>query len=165
MVKAHRLLNIDRSDFPKLAVLAPTFAVCAACTVVLASLSKALFLSANPISLLPWMFLGSAGITALNSLVYVSLMRRYALETRFPAMLLIAAASLVALRVAFPLGPRSVSVLILLWCPAVGHLVVLQTWNVATSTLPTSGSISNQWSPSTASTKPISVANSNLVRF
>ena len=118
-------------------MVASTFAVSAAAVVVLASLSKALFLSANPISTLPWMFLGSAGITAISSLIYVALMKRFSLEARFPALLGIVVATLVALRLAFPLQPKLVSVLILLWCPTAGHLVVVQSWNMASSLLPT----------------------------
>ncbi len=118
-------------------MVASTFAVSAAAVVVLASLSKALFLSANPISMLPWMFLGSAGITAISSLVYVALMKRFSLEARFPALLGVVVATLVALRLAFPLQPKLISVLILLWCPTAGHLVVVQSWNMASSLLPT----------------------------
>lgn len=136
MVKAHRLLNIDRGDYPRLGLLAPTFAVTAACTVILASLSKALFLSQNPISLLPWMFLGAAVITAAASLGYVALMRALPLAARFRLLLGLAVASLLALRAAFPIAPALCGVVILLWCPAIGHLLVVQTWNVASSLLP-----------------------------
>jgi AAA family ATP:ADP antiporter len=137
MLKAHRLLAVDRGDLPKLGVLAPTFAFTSACTVVIASLSKALFLAANPIALLPAMFLGSAAITAVGSLVYVALMRKFRLEVRFPALLGIGAASLLALRAAFPADPRLTGVLALLWGPAIAHLVVVQSWNVVSTLLPT----------------------------
>lgn len=136
MVKAHRLLNIDRGDYPRLGVLAPIFAMTAACTVILASLSKALFLSQNPISLLPWMFLGAAAITAGTSLGYVALMRALPLAARFQLLLGVAVVSLLALRAAFPFAPALSGVVILLWCPAVGHLCVVQTWNVASVLLP-----------------------------
>lgn len=137
MARAHRLLGIERGDLRSLAALAPTFGLVAACTVMLASLSKALFLATNPIALLPWMFLGAAAITALSSLGYVALMRAMRLEARFRLLLGVAMASLVALRLGFPLAPASMGVVILLWCPAVGHLLVVQVWNVATTQLPT----------------------------
>jgi ATP:ADP antiporter, AAA family len=137
MVKAHRLLSIERGDVPRLTVLAPSFAVTAACTVILASLSKALFLSTNPIRLLPWMFLGAAAITAASSLGYVALMGTMRLEARLRLLLVIAIASLLGLRLGFPLTPAVFGVVILLWCPTIGHLLVLQVWNVATSLLPT----------------------------
>ncbi len=136
-MKAHRLLNIDRGDYPRLLVLAPTFAVVAASTVILASLSKALFLSGNPISLLPWMFLGAAVITAATSLGYVTLMQWMPLAPRFRLLLGVAATSLFLLRLGFPIAPSLVGIVILLWCPAAGHLLVVQTWNVASSLLPT----------------------------
>ena len=44
--------------------------------------------------------------------------------------------SLLALRLAFPWEPKLLSVVILLWCPAIGHLVVVQSWNGASSLLP-----------------------------
>jgi len=137
MVKAHRLLSIERGDYPRLRLLAPVFGVMAACTVVLASLSKALFLSQNPISLLPWMFLGSALLTAASSLGYVGLMRAMGIASRFRLLLLVAVLSLVGVRFAFPLAPSSMGIVILLWCPTIGHLLVVQTWNVASSLLPT----------------------------
>ena len=136
-MKAHRLLNIDRGDYPKLGVLAPSFTITAACTVILASLSKALFLASNPIRLLPWMFLGAAAITVLTSLGYVALMRAMSIGARFTLLVVIAIGSLVALRVAYPTRPALVGVIILLWCPAIGHLLVVQIWNVASSLLPT----------------------------
>jgi HEAT repeat protein len=137
LLKAHRLLNIDRGDFPKLGQLAPIFAATSAATVVLATLAKALFLSANPIVLLPWMFLGSSAITAGLSLGYVAAMRRLGLSLRFFALLLVAAGSFVALRAAFPLSPARFGMVILLWCPAAGHLLLMQTWNLASTLLPT----------------------------
>ena len=137
MVKAHRILSIDRGDVPRLIALAPAFVVVSACTVILASLSKALFLSANPISLLPWMFLGAAVITALTSLGYVALMRAMRLAGRFRLLLWTAVLSLLALRGGFPVAPALFGIAILLWCPAIGHLLVVQIWNVASSLLPT----------------------------
>ncbi len=137
MVQAHRLLNVDRGDIPKLRILAPTFGICAASTVVLASLSKALFLAQNPISLLPWMFLGAAGMTAVSSLIYVAIIGRVALSRRFPALLALAVVSLFGLRLAFSLAPTPLSIVILLWCPTIGHLVIVQVWNAASTLLPT----------------------------
>jgi HEAT repeat protein len=137
MVKAHRLLSVDRADLPKLAVLAPSFAVSSACSVVLASLSKALFLSQNPIALLPWMFLGSALLTALCSLAYVATMRRFGLTGQLSALLLTGVVSLIGMRVGFPARPSLMGILILLWCPALGQLLLVQVWNLAATTLPT----------------------------
>jgi CRP/FNR family cyclic AMP-dependent transcriptional regulator len=136
-VKAHRLLSIDRADYPTVAILAPVFALSSACTVILASLGKALFLSANPISLLPWMFLGSSLLTAGTSLGYVALMRTMTLGARFLLLLTVAATSFLVLRVVYPLQPAALGVAILLWCPAAGHLLLVQTWNLASTLLPT----------------------------
>ena len=137
MVKAHRLLSIDRADFPRLAALAPTFAITAATTVILASMSKALFLSTQPISMLPWMFLGSAALTALSSLGYVALISRVTLRTRYPALLAFVSASLAAIRLLLPSFPDAMAMVVLLWCPVVGQLIMVQAWNTASSLLPT----------------------------
>ncbi|MBW2456736.1 MAG: cyclic nucleotide-binding domain-containing protein [Deltaproteobacteria bacterium] len=136
-MKARRLLNIDEADIPPLLLMAPVFAVTAAAIVALATLSKALFLSANPIALLPWVFLGAAALTVVGSLGYVAVLRRFRLATRFVALLAVAMATLVGLRLAFGVHPRIVSILVALWCPAVANLIALQSWNLATSLLPT----------------------------
>jgi hypothetical protein len=104
---------------------------------VLASAGKALFLSNNDIDLLPWMFMGSALFTVFVSITYVFAMDRFPVEFRFPVLLGFAGLSFVGLHLAFPSDPKLVSILIFLWCPAIGYLISVQAWNMTTATLPT----------------------------
>lgn len=131
------LLAIEASDRPVLGLLGPTFAVTAAASVVIASVAKSLFLFANPLEALPWVYIGSSLFTAIASLGYVTAMRRFGVERRFPTLLAAGVSSLVALWLAFDLDPRLVSLVIFVWCPGILHLVTVQGWNVASTMLPT----------------------------
>ena len=135
--QAHRILDIERSDVGPLYALAPSFTIIAACTTILASLSKALFLSSHPIRLLPWVFLGSGLLTALCSLGLMALIARTALATRTMALLLLSAVVLGGLRAGFAVDPKLVGIVVLLAAPAVSSLVIVQVWSIPTATLAT----------------------------
>ncbi len=134
---AQRLLGIDRSDRNVLRILGPTFAMTAATMIIIATVSKALFLSSNPISRLPWVFMGSGIFTSVAAVAYVALMPRFGLKRRFPGLLGVSLASFILLWLLFPNGPETMSLLIFVWAPGMGHLIILQTWNMTTSTVPT----------------------------
>ena len=118
-------------------LLAPTFAVITAAVIVIASVSKSLYLAANPLEELPWVFLGSGAFTAIASVLYVQAMQRFGLEHRFPALLATGAATLIVLRLVFPLAPAKMALVIFIWAPGVGHLAMMQSWNMASTMLPT----------------------------
>ena len=136
LIRIRRILSLDDSDRHPLALLAPIFAVTAASAIILSSSSKALFLAANDLSLLPWMFIGSALFTALLSIVYVAGIQRAPLETRFPILLGVALVSFAMLRMAYPTNPRLLSLLMFIWLPGMGYIIALQAWNMAAYLLP-----------------------------
>ncbi len=133
----YRLLSLDPSDQPRLWLLAPSFAISAATLIILASVSKALFLAAHPVSRLPWLYLGSALFTAVIALSYVHSIERTSLERRFRVLLSAAIVSFGVIRLIFPSNPEIMSIVIFLWCPGVGYLVAVQAWNMSSSLLPT----------------------------
>lgn len=136
LIRFRRILALDVSDSRPLGLLWPTFAMTAASSIILSSSSKALFLAANDLSLLPWMFIGSALFTALLSVAYVAGISRAPLEFRFPTLLALALVSFVALRLAYPAQPRLMSLVLFIWLPGVGYLIALQAWNMAAYLLP-----------------------------
>jgi AAA family ATP:ADP antiporter len=136
LVLLRRALALDDADRRPLARLGPLFAATGASAIVLTSTAKALFLSSHELSALPWMFLGSAAATALASMSYAGLTQRLPLESRFPALILVALVSLAGLRLAFPLNPGVLSVAMAVWFPVVGQLTAMQAWNTASFLLP-----------------------------
>jgi len=137
LTRARRLLALDATDRRPLAALAPIFAVSAASAIIGSSVSKSLFLSANDLGMLPWMFLASAGFTAIVSALYVSAIQRAPLEVRYPVLLAFALLSFVALRLLYPLAPDVMSLAVFVWLPGMGYLIALQAWSTASSLLPT----------------------------
>ena len=135
--RVNSILGIEPGDRKVLTLLGPTFAVTTAATVVIASVSKALFLAENELEALPWVFMGSAAFTAFAASIYVQSMRHFGTKKRFPALLAAAAASYAILRLLFPLDPKLMSLLIFVWAPGMGHLVIMQSWTAASTSLPT----------------------------
>ena len=66
-----RLFNWSSDDQRVLRMVGPHFLVITASSVIVASFTKALFLSENELSILPWMFLGSSTFTVIASSLYV----------------------------------------------------------------------------------------------
>ncbi len=131
-----RIMALGREDRRVLLIVGPLFFVATASSVLVASFSKALFLSANEISSLPWMFLGSSGFTVVASLAYVTAMERMAMHRRFTALLALAASSFAMLRLAYPIQPKLMSLVIYIWCTGIGHLILIQMWNMTSGLLP-----------------------------
>jgi AAA family ATP:ADP antiporter len=137
LTRARRLLALDGSDRRPLAALAPIFAVSAASAIIGSSAAKSLFLSANDLGLLPWMFLASATFTAVVSSLYVAAIQRAPLEVRYPVLLAFTLVSFVALRLFYPVAPEIMSLAVFVWLPGMGYLIALQAWSTASSLLPT----------------------------
>jgi len=136
MSRLTTLLAIEPADKPTLLRLAPTFVLTSACTIILASVAKALFLSAHEVNELPWVLFGSAAFTAFASSAYVVAIERVSLGRRFTGLLLVAAAVFIALRTGYRLHPETMSVVISITCPALGVLIATQAWNMTSSLLP-----------------------------
>ncbi len=135
--KARSLLAIEPGDGAVLRLLGGTFAVVAAASIVIASVTKSLFLSAHPLERLPWVLLGSGLFTAAAAMAYVQAMQRFDLRRRSRALLGVAVASFVALWALFPVNRELMSLTLFVWAPGMGHLIIVQTWNMAATTLPT----------------------------
>lgn len=131
-----RLFALSAEDRRVLWLLAPLFGVATASNVIVASFTKALFLSANDLSAMPWMFLGSSGFTAIVSVLYVMAMERLSLLTRFRGLLGVAVLTFILLRLAYPISEATMSLVIYVWCTGVGHLVLIQMWNMSSGLLP-----------------------------
>jgi ATP/ADP translocase/HEAT repeat protein len=131
-----RLFALADEDWRVLWLLGPLFGVATASSVIVASFTKALFLSANELSAMPWMFLGSSGFTAVASVLYVMAMERMALRARFQSLLAAAVVTFVLLRLAYPLNEAAMSLAIYVWCTGIGHLILIQMWNMSSGMLP-----------------------------
>ncbi len=131
-----RLFSLAPEDQRVLALLGPLFLVVTASNVVVASFTKALFLSTHEIAAMPWMFLGSSLFTAVASVLYVMAMERLSLHVRFRALLGMAAATFAALRLLYPFSEQAMSLAIYVWCTGVGHLILIQMWNLSSGLLP-----------------------------
>ncbi|MCO4763025.1 MAG: cyclic nucleotide-binding domain-containing protein [Myxococcales bacterium] len=131
-----RFFGLGPEDQRTLVLLGPLFALATASSVIVATFTKALFLSANEQSAMPWMFLGTSGFTAIASVAYVMLMERLSMHRRFTALLLCAVLSFSALRLAYPLNEQLMSFVLLVWCTGIGHLILIQMWNLSSGLLP-----------------------------
>jgi|GEM_PF-1350900 len=134
--KLLRLLALSREDQRVLLLCGPLFAVATAVSIIVSSFTKALFLGAHPLSHLPWMFLGSGIFTAAVSVLYVMAMERLAMHRRFTGLLALAIVSYSGLRILYPINEEVMSLVMFIWCGGIGHLVMIQTWNLASGLLP-----------------------------
>ena len=130
------LLGLGREDRRVLLLCGPLFAIATAVSIIVSSFTKALFLSAHPISHLPWMFLGSGLFTAGASVLYVMAMERLALHHRFMGLLALAIASFSGLRLIYDWSEEWMSLIMFIWCGGIGHILIIQTWNMASGLLP-----------------------------
>ncbi len=135
--KVEQLLGIEPGDVSVLRLLAFTFAVAAAAAIIIATVTKSLFLSNNALERLPWVYMGSGVFTAVAALVYVQAAQRLDDLKRSRGLFGLAIGSLVFLRLLFPLHEQTMSLIIFVWVPSMGHLVIVQSWNMAATMLPT----------------------------
>jgi HEAT repeat protein len=132
----NRLFALRRSDRPVLMLVTPLFTVVTAASVIVATSTRAVFLTEYSVAMLPLMFLGSALFTALASLGYVAIIERVALVPRFVGLLALAVLSFAALQAAYPLSPHWVALIQLVWCTGIAHLLLIQSWNMMSALVP-----------------------------
>ena len=130
------LFGMKRIDQPVLAQSAPLFAVVTAASVVIATFTRAVFLTDHETKMLPWMFLGSSVFTAVASIAYVGIMERTSLTRRFLGLLILAQISFAALHLAYPLHPKGIALVQLVWCTGIANLILLQSWNMMSALVP-----------------------------
>ena len=130
------LFGLKRADQPVLAQSAPLFAVVTAASVVIATFTRAVFLTDHETKMLPWMFLGSSVFTAVVSIAYVAIMERTSLTRRFVGLLLVAQISFAGLHLAYPLHPKGIALVQLVWCTGIANLILLQAWNMMSALVP-----------------------------
>ncbi len=130
------LFGMKRVDQPVLVQSAPLFAVVTAASVVIATFTRAVFLTDHETKMLPWMFLGSSVFTAVVSIAYVGIMERTSLTRRFLGLLILAQVSFAALHLAYPLHPKGVALVQLVWCTGIANLILLQSWNMMSALVP-----------------------------
>lgn len=131
-----RLFALKRGDTQVLARVAPLFAAVTAASVILATFTRAVFLTDHGVATLPWMFLGSSIFTAVVSIGYVSVIEKVALRQRFVGILSLAVVSFALLHLAYPLHPKAVALVQLIWCTGLANLVLVQTWNMTSALVP-----------------------------
>lgn len=127
---------MKRVDQPVLAQSAPLFAVVTAASVVVAAFTRAVFLTDHDTKMLPWMFLGSSVFTAVASMTYVAVIERTSLIRRFVGLLILAHVSFAGLYLAYPLDPKRIALVQLVWCTAIANLILLQSWNMMSALVP-----------------------------
>ncbi len=130
------LFGMKRVDQPVLVQSAPLFAVVTAASVVIATFTRAVFLTDHETKMLPWMFLGSSVFTAVASIAYVGIMERTSLTRRFLGLLILAQISFAALHLAYPLHPKGIALVQLVWCTGIANLILLQAWNMMSALVP-----------------------------
>lgn len=131
-----RPFAIPADDRPVLAALAPLFGMITAATMVSMTYARALFVAHHPYDELPLMFIVAAGFTALTTLVYLPLMKRWQLVARFRALLAVSAGSFVLLSFASGAAPGPLGTITFAWTAGVSQLLVLQVWSYSTWLLP-----------------------------
>lgn len=130
------LFAIKRGDREVLKLIAPLFGVVTSSSVVVATFTRAVFLSDHETKTLPLMFLGSSIFTALLSIGYVSVIEKFALTRRFIGLLVIAQLSFAALHLVYPLHPKAIALVQLIWCTGLSNLILVQTWNMTSALVP-----------------------------
>ena len=133
---ARGIFGMKRADQPVLAQSAPLFAVVTAASVVVAAFTRAVFLTDHDTKMLPWMFLGSSVFTAVASMTYVAVIERTSLIRRFVGLLLVTHISFAGLYLAYPLHPKGIALVQLVWCTAIANLILLQSWNMMSALVP-----------------------------
>jgi ATP/ADP translocase len=130
------LFALKRGDTQVLRLVAPLFGVVTAASVILATFTRAVFLTDHGVATLPWMFLGSSVFTVLVSIGYVAIIEKVTLRQRFVALLAIVEISFAILHLAYPLHPKIIALVQLIWCTGLANLVLVQTWNMTSALVP-----------------------------
>jgi ATP/ADP translocase len=129
-------LGISADEWPFVRSLAGLFLVGSAAATLTASAAKAMFLTANPLSTLPYVLMAQALWGLSIALVYTQATARYDVTRRFMALVLASVASFAGLWSLFGWNPRIASMIAAVWAPGLVQLVVLQTWSLPTTFLP-----------------------------
>lgn len=129
-------LVVQRADRPVVATLAPLFALITASTIMALTYARALFLEHRPHADLPWMYVMAAVFTALCTIGYLPLMKRWELTSRFRALLGLAAVSFVGLGLAARTSPVAIAMLLFAWTAGMSRLLVMQMWSYSVWLLP-----------------------------
>lgn len=130
------MFALRSSDRAILAKVAPLFAVVTAASVIVATFTRAVFLTDHTIAMMPYMFLGSAIFTAIVSIGYVAVIEKISLVRRFVGLLLVAEVSFFALHLLYPLHPKGIALVQLVWCTGISQLLLIQTWNMTSVLVP-----------------------------
>jgi HEAT repeat protein len=131
-----QVFALKRADWPVLMQLAPFYAIVTAAIVAVATFTKSGFLAAYDIAALPMMFLGSSIFTAVASVGYVSVVEQLPLATRFVGLLGTAVFSFLGLHLCYPLQPKTLALVQLVWCTGLSQVVLMQTWNMTSALVP-----------------------------
>ncbi len=129
-------LGISDDEWPFVRSLAGLFLVGSAAATLTASAAKAMFLTANPLSALPYVLMAQALWGLSIALIYTQATARYDVTRRFLGLVLASVASFAGLWSLFGWNPRIASMIAAVWAPGLVQLVVLQTWSLPTTFLP-----------------------------
>jgi hypothetical protein len=130
------VLGISDDEWPFVRSLAGLFLVGSAAATLTASAAKAMFLTANPLSALPYVLMAQALWGLSIALIYTQATARYDVTRRFLGLVLASVASFAGLWSLFGWNPRIASMIAAVWAPGLVQLVVLQTWSLPTTFLP-----------------------------
>lgn len=131
-----QLLELSRDEWPLLRTLAALFVLTSAAATLTASAAKAMFLTAYPLSALPWVLMAQAlwGLTA--ALVYTKMLPRFDATRRFVVLVALAVISFSGLWALFREAPGPAALISAVWAPGLVQLAIIQTWSLPTSFLP-----------------------------
>ncbi|MBI5610473.1 MAG: cyclic nucleotide-binding domain-containing protein [Deltaproteobacteria bacterium] len=132
----HDVFSLRRIDLPVLWLLGPLFGVVTAASVIIATFTKTAFLVEYDVGALPIMFLASSVFTAVISMAYVGAVERVSLAPRFVGLVGVAIVSFGLLHALYPLQPKAVALAQLVWGTGVSQLMLVQSWNMSSSLLP-----------------------------
>jgi hypothetical protein len=130
------VLGVSPEEWPLLRSLAGLFVVGSAAATLTASAAKAMFLTANPLSALPWVLMAQAAWGLSIALVYARATARYDVTRRFLTLILLSLASFAGLWALFGAAPAGASLVAAIWAPGLVQLVLIQTWSLPTTFLP-----------------------------
>ncbi len=132
----HQVFSLRRIDLPVLWLLGPLFGVVTAASVIIATFTKTAFLVEYDVGALPIMFLASSVFTAVISMAYVGAVERVSLAPRFVGLVGVALVSFGLLHALYPLQPKAVALAQLVWGTGLSQLMLVQSWNMSSSLLP-----------------------------
>lgn len=130
------VLGISTEEWPLVRSLGGLFLLGSAAATLTASASKAMFLSANPLSALPWVLMAQAAWGLGIALVYARATARYDVTRRFLTLIGLSLVSFTGLWALFGVAPEPASLVAAIWAPGLVQLVTIQTWSLPTTFLP-----------------------------